>query len=151
MTPRPYVHDTLEREYAHGRISLPGYGAAKIYQRILEASEGRSPGPMLARDAPHEHVLETANDLAREMTDRQMALEHKALVASNLGDGARLLNAVLLDGATFSEIAAEAGLRSKWAINRVAHQFIRACDALAGLYESRHAERLLSRDATNNE
>ena len=150
-TPRPYIHDTLEREYAHGRVSLPGYGAAKIYQRILETAEDRSPGPMLPADAPHAHVLEVANELAREMTDRQMAIEHRKLVAENMGDAARLLNSVLVGGMTFREIAAGQGLRSKWAVNRVSRSFSRACDALAALYESRHADKLQSRVAVNNE
>lgn len=120
--------DTLEREYAYGRISREQYEAGRLFEHVLEMARigGRvTPFERLGCTGDHEGMIAGAVDRAAA------AVEFEADVRSACGQrGALILRAVLGDGHTFAQIAAAEGLRGKRGPAVIAREFREALTTL---------------------
>jgi hypothetical protein len=133
---RPPI-DRLERERNAGRLGLAAYGAACIYRAILRdaepiSSSARKFGPVKPD--------------VRGIIHRNIAHRHQSLVHAELGPDAPMLEAILLHGSTFKQIAEQRGYApTPRGEKQAGDDFRNACTALAVLYASQKAKSLPSR------
>jgi hypothetical protein len=124
------ARDTLEREYAFGRISTAAYQAGRAFERILEAARGRR-----SRGVAFERSCGAGSQelqILRRVEIAERAIQIQAEVRSIIGEhDERLLRAILGDGLTFEKIAAGEGCQGKRARARVAARFREALRVLA--------------------
>jgi hypothetical protein len=140
----PRITPILERERRAGRLGIAEYGAACIYRSILQRIE---PGSLVSLPGEGAVCRFPQADVIGAMTDRALAIEHQNMVWGEIGlSAASLLDAVLIDGRTFSEIARTRQYgTTKRSVERAGNEFRRACHDLALLYGSQKAEKLKSR------
>lgn len=125
------AQDTLEREYAYGRISTAAYQAGRAFERILEAARvggGNASFERSGGTGDHEGMVAKAIDRATA------AVEAEYRVRSVCGQrGAIILRAIIEDGQTFEQIAA-AEKRGARGPRKVAREFREALEALGGYW-----------------
>ncbi|MDJ0449228.1 hypothetical protein [Methylocystis sp. JR02] len=122
--------DTLEREYAYGRISTPAYQVGVIYRETIESSCGRLRHPTTFELSGGRGSQELLIIRRMEIAERAVAIQEE--VRSAIGEtDEQLLRAVLGDGLTFGEIARLEGRHGKRAMARIATRFREALQALA--------------------
>lgn len=127
--------DTLEREYAYGRISREQYEAGRLFEHLLEAARIGGGSMSLERvggGGDHEATIANAIDRATA------AVDFEAEVRSACGlRGALVLRAILGDGQTFTQIAAAEGLGAKRGPSVIAREFREVLAVLAKHLERR--------------
>jgi hypothetical protein len=136
---RRYAFDPLEREYSYRRLSGIAYATANIYRSILEQAADRS----VSRPATEYHTTLFLKDaaLVGAITNRELAIEHRKFVRSQLGaDARRILELLLLGKASFATIAAARGYAGDWGRKKIGRDFREACEDLARVYTARWPE-----------
>ncbi|WP_157235092.1 hypothetical protein [Methylosinus sp. LW4] len=125
------ARDTLEREYAYGRITREQYDAGRLFERVLEAARigGRCASTeRIGGVGDHEAMIAKAMDRAVAAVDFEMK------VRSACGGRATLiLRAILGEGQTFTQIASAERLGATRGKASIAHEFRSALTTLAKL------------------
>jgi len=132
--------DTLEQEYAHGRLSEAAYRSGRIYQRVLErsgnSSSFSSSWPSLGRidnsADPDAHIVRRLDNAAEAVA---MLQETRPIVGIH---GERILTLVLGQGLSLGEAAARlmtgGGSISRHATSFYAWLFRQVLEALADFW-----------------
>ncbi len=99
--------DSLEREYAHGRITPAAYGAARTYKAVLERSRQPVSGSgswnvSIKVDRVISHELKILSKIAKAQDADAMLRDTAPVVGMR---GQQVLEMVLLDEVTLTEVA----------------------------------------------